>query len=196
MDIDIDFQTTFDVTKIITTAVPASMVQNGKLVRHNCGAYLQSIPVDQHTGLSAIPYEEADQYGFFKIDFLHLSVLDQFKDRQTMVQAAHTDPDWDLMLNPEVVGQLFQLRNHFDVVSQVKPHSIQELADCIALIRPGKKRLLTAYLRSPDAIRAHVYRTSSDDKSAFRRSHAIAYALTIVLQLHLLADKYPVNKRK
>lgn len=186
MDIDIDFQTTFDPLTIFTNGIRASMVKNNELVKHPAGVYLQSIPVDSVTQLAAIPYEQANELGYFKIDFLHLSILDNFETKQQIRTLLKKSPDWSLLEQKEHVLKLFQLHRHFNLVSQIRPQSVEELADCVALIRPGKRVLLPAYLKDKNDVRRFIYRQGDDDKSAFRKSHAIAYSLTIVLQLHLI----------
>lgn len=183
MDIDIDFPSTFDPSKYFDT-VHASMVQNNALVSHPCGEYFQRIAKDKITGLAAIPYKEAEKLGYFKIDFLRLSVLNVFENKDQIRTLLKREPDWTLLENPDVVSKLFQIHKHFDVISQLKPKSVQELADCVAIIRPGKKKLLAAYIKDKHVICKELYR--KEHKSDFRRSHAIAYALTIVLQLHLV----------
>lgn len=184
-DIDIDFRTDFDPLKYFREAIRASMVKNGELVKHPAGAYFQPIPVDHVTELSAIPYEQAEELGYFKIDFLHLSTLDYFDNKQQIRTLLKKEPDWSLLQNPSNVAKLFQIGKHYKLISEVKPTSVQALADCIALIRPGKRNLLNAYKKAPDVVRPELYRKNEDGYS-FKKSHAIAYALTIVLQLHLV----------
>ncbi len=97
MDIDIDLKTDFDPQKYFKEAVRASMVKNGELIKHPAGAYFQPIPVDSVTGLSAIPYEQAEEAGYFKIDFLHLSTLDFFDNKQQIRTLIKKEPDWLLL---------------------------------------------------------------------------------------------------
>jgi hypothetical protein len=185
-DIDIDFQTNFDPTKIFDDIIPASMVKKGKLVKHPCGHYFQSIPIDPHTGLAAIPYEQAEELEYFKIDFLHLSVLDHFENKNEIRTLLKLEPNWKLLLDQQSVQKLFQIHRHSKLLARVQPQSVQELADCVALIRPTKKHLIDQYMADKEQTRPQLYRQKDDDKSSFRRSHALAYALTIVLQLHLI----------
>ena len=187
-DIDIDFPTAFDPTHYLKGAIPASMVKKGELAKHPCGHYLQTIPVDVVTGLAAIPYDKAVELGYFKIDFLHLSLLDNFTSKQEIRDLLKVDPDWSLLTDPTVVPKLFQLHRNHSLLSRVKPRSVQEIADCIALIRPGKRDYLDAYLLDREKVRSYLYRQEGDDKSSFKRSHALAYALTVVLQLHLISQ--------
>ena len=186
MDIDIDFKPSFDPRTVLPQAVPASMLRDDDLAKHPCGHYLQNIPVDDITGWSAIPYKNAEDEGYFKIDFLHLSVLDYFESKHEIRTLLKVEPDWDILLDPDEVAKLFQISKHAAILSQVRPKSIQELADVVALIRPDKRHLLQDYRRDKKKIRPHLYRQNGDDKSSFKRSHAIAYAMTIVLQLHLI----------
>lgn len=188
-DIDIDFPSSFNPQHLFENAVQASMIKKNELVKHPCGMYFQNMAVDPITGLAAIPYEEAEVLGYFKIDFLHLTVLDSFKTKSEIRQLLKKEPNWDLLLNEQVVLQLFQLNKHTALLQQIKPRSIEELADTIALIRPGKRILLDSYLRDRKGTRPKLYRQTADDKSSFRKGHALAYALTIVLQLHAIEQK-------
>ena len=183
MDIDIDLPSTFDPSEFFET-VHASMVQNGNLISHPCGEYFQNMATDNVSGLAAIPYKAAEEEGYFKIDFLHLSVLDVFDSKEQIRTLVKKEPDWTLLENEEVVKKLFQIHKRFGVVSKIKPQSVQELADCVAIIRPGKKKLLDAYVKDRDLVRQELYRR--ENKSDFRKSHAVAYASTIDLQLHLI----------
>ncbi len=162
MDIDIDFQTTFDPRQLMKQAIPASMLKNGDLVKHQCGHYFQTIPVDPITNVAAIPYEPAQELGYFKIDFLHLSLLDNFKSKTEIRQLLGKQPNWKLLEDPVNVGKLFHLHKHAALVERVKPTSVQALADCLALIRPGKRQLLEQYLADPEKTRKQLYQRSED----------------------------------
>lgn len=165
------------------------MVKKNELVKHNCGYYLQDIPKDEITGFAAIPYEPAGELGYFKIDFLHLSVLDNFTSKEEIRSLMKIPPDWNLLLDKKCVEKLFQLGNHYDLLQQTRPTSVIELADNIALIRPGKRQLLGDYLYNKEKTRPLLYRQGTDDKSSFRKGHALCYAFTIILQLHLIAQQ-------
>ncbi len=188
MDIDIDFPSDFDPLDYFNQAVKASMVKNNKLATHPCGAYLQNIPKDKITQMSAIPYDKAEELGYFKIDFLHLSLLDNFDSKEQIRKLSKIPPDWNLLQDEEVVGKLFQIHRQFKVLNKIKPTSVEELADCISLIRPSKRVLISKYAEAKDktSIRKILYAPPEDGGMWFKKSHAIAYSLTIVLQLHLI----------
>jgi len=116
---------------------------------------------------------------------LHLSVYDHFQSREEIEALLELEPDWGLLQIPSEQVKLFQLSKHGELLSAVKPRSTEELADCLALIRPGKRQLLKLYLVQREATRRILYARDESGYS-FKKSHAIAYALVIVLQLHLI----------
>lgn len=187
MDIDIDFKSDFDPLTIFNQAVRASMVQNNELKKHPCGIYLQNIPQDPLTKLSAIPYKESNSLGYFKIDCLHLNILEHFENKQQIRDLLYTEPDWTMMQDPNVIVKLFHLSKWPMVIDIVKPQTIEDVADCLALIRPKKQHLLQKYnTQNKEQLRQELYKQEQGDKTSFKKGHAIAYALVIVLQLHLI----------
>lgn len=186
MDIDIDILP-FNLSKVFPTGVKASIYKDEKITAHPCGVYFQHIAKDPITGLSAIPYDVAEEFGFFKIDFLNVHVYDNFTSREEIKELLKHEPDWDLLNIPSVVSQLFQISKHFEIIDQIKPKSIIELSDCLALIRPQKRYLLKYYLENRIKNRELLYKKEpGSDGYAFKKAHSIAYSLVIVLQLHLI----------
>lgn len=191
MDIDLDLPTNFKPEDHFDNLVHASILRNGKLEKHPVGGYLQTMPVDPITGLAAIPHKIAERdYGFFKFDFLHLSVLNNFTTKNEIRALLRKEPNWDLLLQKSTYVNLFQLANHAEKIIKIAPKSVPELADCCALIRPGKWPILYEYTTATQAARAAlrpaIYMKTDKDAYSFKKSHAHAYALTIVLQLHLI----------
>jgi DNA polymerase III alpha subunit len=186
MDIDIDTPTSFNPNSIFPWT-RASLVKDESLQPHPCGVYPQNISIDPVTGLSAIPYNIAEDLGFYKIDFLHLNVYDHFKSRDEIEQLLEIEPDWTLLTDSKHQTKLFQLSKHGDILNEVKPKSIEELADVLALIRPGKKQLLKLYKAQRESTRRILY-AKDETGYSFKKSHAIAYAMVIILQLHLISS--------
>lgn len=191
MDIDIDMQTNFDPSDVFDIK-KASIVDNGKLKKHQVGVYFQNMPVDPITGLASIPYKEAEKEGYIKIDFLHLSILDHFENKDQIRKLSNIEPDWALLEDEEVVLKLFQIHKHYSLLNMIKPTTVLELADCLALIRPSKAFLLNKYIemkkkKQLNSFRKDVlYSSNVGGGYSFKKGHAISYALTIVLQLHLI----------
>lgn len=183
MDIDIDLRPDFKPEKHFKIT-PACTVEKGELKRHNVGVYFQNIPRDAITGLAAIPYKHAEECGYIKIDLLPLNLLSYFDSKNEIKRLLKRTPNWKLLENRETVERLFHLANSYELVKAVKPTSVNALADVLALIRPNKKGLLNKYLKDPEATRAELY--IKRDPSDLRKAHAVAYALNVVLQLHLV----------
>lgn len=184
-DIDIDVTSHFN-PKNYFNCVNASIINNNQIKKHNVGVYLQNIPVDPITKLAAIPYNVAGDYHYFKIDMLHLSVLDIFENKQQMRDLLKIEPDWSILKYHDVVEKLFQLSKHYEVIDRIRPKSILEIADCMAIIRPGKRKYLDKYCQDRHHVRKFIYMKESE--TDFKKSHAIAYAHIVVLQLHLIKD--------
>lgn len=191
MDIDIDLRPDFKLERVFKNATPASTVEDKagvkELKRHPVGAYFQTIPKDPITGLSAIPYEEAEELGYLKIDFLNLTLLNSFESKDEVLYFARKEPKWDRLMDREFTERLFHISKHYDVVERVKPSSILELADILALIRPGKMILLDKYLKNKKLARKELY--TKRQASDLRKSHAIAYAVNIVINMNLIEAK-------
>ena len=84
-DIDIDFADRKKVLDVIQH-VPAAMKENSTFKKHNTGVYCTSVPYNPITGLSTIDYKEAEDRGYFKIDFLNVSVYEGVKDRKHLLE--------------------------------------------------------------------------------------------------------------
>lgn len=182
-DIDIDVQPPFTPSNIFDVTIASNILSN-EVKKHPVGVYFQNIP--SINKLSAIPYKEAEECGFIKIDFLHLNMLSYFQTKDEIREILKIEPQWSKLLDEDFVSKLFQISKHYNIVSAIAPNSIQELADCIALIRPNKIKLLTKYIKNREKTRIELYKKQSN--SDYRKSHAIAYAHVIVLQMNLLTN--------
>ncbi len=184
-DIDIDFA---DRTKIldIIKHVPASIVENGVNRKHNTGVYVTSIPVNPLTGYASLDYKTAEERGYFKIDFLNVSVYKDVKDEDHLKKLLETEPLWDLLLEDEFSNNLFHVNGHGNVLRTMKPRSIEELAAVLAMIRPAKR-----YLIGKDwlDVKKEVWLKPENDEYYFKKAHAIAYAHAIVVQMNLLCEQ-------
>lgn len=183
-DIDIDVPPSFSPTRLFPWT-RAAVVRDGEYTQHPCGVYPQEIPADPLTGLAAIPYDAAEELGYFKIDFLHLHVYQHFQTRAEIDQLIAKDPDWQLLLIQSNHKKLFQVANHSDLILKLKPASVEDLADLMALIRPGRRQLIPLYMKSKQMARQVLW-NSTDQGYTFKRSHALSYAYVLILQLHLI----------
>ena len=96
-----------------------------------------------------------------------------------------TEPMWELLEHQEVVEQLFHINNHFDIVKQYKPKSIEQLAMILAMIRPGKRHLVG---KTWAEVEADVGVKPKGNTYFFKKSHSYGYALAIIVQLNLIVE--------
>jgi len=154
--------------------------------KHNSGVYLQPIPFDQLTGLSSIDYKEAEDRGYFKLDFLNNSLYTGVRDEQHLDELTNKEPIWDLLQHEDVVKNLAHVHAHINVLRVLKPSSVIELAEVLAIIRPAKRPLLN---ESKETIKKEVWIKPTDGSYYFKKAHAIAYAVSIVVQLNLFCEQ-------
>lgn len=189
MDIDIDFLDRNKILDIVPHRV-AMRTQRGDNLKHNTGVYFTEIPHNPFTNLSTIDYEEAERRGYFKIDFLNVNIYEGVKNEEHLVTLLTTEPNWELLSYKEIVDQLFHINGHFDIVNKLKPNSIEELAAVLAIIRPAKRHLVDS---DWDKINKEVWVKPEDESYFFKKSHAIAYAHAIVVQLNVLCERAEQN---
>ena len=188
-DIDIDFvdrDSALDLFKHIK----ASRVDEGKLVKHNTGVYLHEVPVKAVENLCAVPYEEAEERNYFKIDFLNVGIYKGVRDEAHLIQLMETEPLWDLLLDDEFIQNLFHVNGHGSILRQSKPESIEQLAAVLAMIRPAKRYLIG---KDWTTVMAEVWTKPENEDYFFKKSHATAYAVAIVVQMNLICEQISVE---
>lgn len=183
-DIDIDFVDRDNALSLFKHKA-ASRLDNDQLVKHNTGVYFHQVPVDIKTGLSKIPYDVAEEKGFFKIDFLNVGIYKGVQNEEHLNQLMNTEPLWDLLEQEEFVNLLFHVNGHTSVLKQMKPSSVEQLAAILALIRPAKRHLIG---KPWSEVMAEVWLKPENDEYYFKKSHAIAYATAIVVQMNLICE--------
>jgi len=183
-DVDIDMANRDDFLKLINHT-PASIENDGKFTKHNTGVYFQNIPKFPLEGYSTIDHKQAEDEGWFKVDFLNAGVYNDVIDETHLNKLVAIEPMWELFEHKEIVDQLFHVSNHFDIIQQHPPKSIDQLAMILAMIRPGKR-----YLVGKDwaGIEKEVWIKPKDNTYFFKKSHSYGYALAIIVQLNLLVE--------
>jgi hypothetical protein len=183
-DIDIDFA---DRTKalVLFDHVTAAIEDNGTYKKHNTGVYCTSIPYNPITGLSTIDYKQAEDRGYFKIDFLNVGVYEGVKNKEHLKKLLETEPLWDLLLEDEFTQNLFHVNGHGSILRQSKPKSIEELAAVLAMIRPAKRYLIG---KEWSTVMTEIWKKPENDEYYFKKAHAVAYAAAIVVQMNLICE--------
>lgn len=160
---------------------------DGKFEKHNTGVFFQNIPRDPTTNVATLDHRIAKDYGYFKIDFLNVNMYKDVKSEEHLLSLLNREPPWDFFLYSEITDKLFHLNGHSNLLVKYKPQSVEDLAMILAIMRPAK-----AYLQKHDwdTIRKNVWEKSTeDDRYFFKRSHALSYALAIIVNLNLLIEE-------
>ena len=117
-----------------------------------------------------------------------MNVYKDIKSEQELVELMIQEPDWDMLKDAKIVENLFHLNGHYNIVSKLEPKTIEQLAAVLAMIRPAKRYLM---LTDWEEIMKDVWVRPTDGSYFFKKSHAIAYAQAIVVQMNLISkDKY------
>jgi DNA polymerase III alpha subunit len=81
---------------------------------------------------------------------------------------------------------IFHVNGYHDLVARLKPRSIEQLAMFLALLRPGKKHLISICEEKGFQSIADEIWTKNEDAYTFKKAHAISYAHAIVVQMNYI----------
>ena len=184
-DIDIDFADREQVLDLLDVT-PASIIKDNKLLRHNTGVYATDIPVDPFSGSASLDYNVAEDRGYMKLDLLNVHVYKQVRDETHLVELMR-DPDWTKLYDPTICQQLIHVNNHYDTLLKMPEpvDTIARLAMFLAVIRPAKRHLIG---RTWKEVSTTIW-DKVEGEYAFKKSHAVAYAQLVVVNLNLLCEQ-------
>jgi hypothetical protein len=184
-DIDLDFADRDSVLKLIPHT-PARQMHQGQVRRHNSGVYVTDIPYDPVNQCASLDYETAEQLGYFKIDFLNMSVYQLIQDPEHYKQMLAQEPTWTrLWTNPEWAKQLVHVGNYTELLASMRPDSIPRMAAFISIIRPGKAHLQNQPWAT---VFESVWDGDSSQGFVFKHAHAIGYAALVALHMNLFSQ--------
>lgn len=186
-DIDIDFPNR-DQALAHLRHHPAGIQRDGQLIRHNTGIYTTRIPTDPFTGVASIDHHDAENRGYIKLDFLNVSLYQRVQSEEHLAQLTNQEPEWDRLYDPEFCAQLIHIGNHYDTLIRMPEavNSIPRMAMFLSVIRPAKRHLIG----KPWAeVASTVWDRPSDDSYYFKKSHAVAYAHLVVINMNLLNNR-------
>lgn len=185
-DIDIDFA---DRSKVLSTLphIAASRIERGELKKHNTGIYLQNIPKNPINNIASIDFETAETRGYFKIDFLNVSVYNEIKNEQHLIDLMNKEPLWELLLQEEFVDLLFHLKGHTDILKKTCPTSVEQLAAVLAMIRPAKRHLIG---KDWTTIMKEIWTKPTNGEYYFKKAHSFSYAFLVIVHMNLLCEQF------
>jgi len=181
-DIDIDFADRDIILSHLKHRV--AKLDSGK--KHNTGIYATEIPHNPVDNVSTIEHKTAEDRGYFKLDFLNVSIYKNVKDETHLVSLMEKEPLWELLEHEDFSEKVFHLNGHSNLLKQLKPTSVEQLAATLAIIRPAKRHLLN---ESWEKILKEVWIKPEDGSYYFKKAHAFAYAISVIVHMNLLCDE-------
>jgi hypothetical protein len=186
-DIDIDLPDRDAILRLIPH-VPAAMRQHGQVRRHNSGVYVTNIPRDPINDCAALDYQEAEDRGYFKLDFLNQSVYRLIRDPEHLEAVMARPPSWPrLWQDAAWASQLVHVGNYTALLADMRPDTIPRMAAFISVIRPGKAHLQR---RPWSEVFESVWDGDVSRGFVFKKSHAVSYAHLVILHMNLLDGSY------
>ena len=181
-DIDIDFADRTIALEKLTHRV--AKLDTGK--KHNTGVYATEVPHNPVNKLSTIEHKTAEERGYFKLDFLNVSIYKDVENEQHLTQLMERTPLWQLLEHKDFVDKVFHLSGHDTLLKQLKPQSVEQLAATLAIIRPAKRHLANS---NWNLILQEVWTKPTDNSYYFKKAHAFAYAMSVIVHINLLCEK-------
>ena len=181
-DIDIDFADRTVVLAQIKHRV--AKLDTGK--KHNTGVYANEIPHNPVDGLSTIEHKTAEERGYFKLDFLNVSIYKEVNNEAHLTELMERKALWQLLEHKDFSDKVFHLNGHDELLKQLKPTSVQQLAATLAIIRPAKR-----YLANKDweTIMKEVWIKPTNGDYFFKKAHAVSYAMACVVHMNLICEQ-------
>jgi len=181
-DIDIDFADRNVILSQINHRV--AKLETGK--KHNTGVYVTECPHNPVTNLSTVDYKTAEDRGYFKLDFLNVSIYKDVRDETHLQELMERKPIWQLLEHKDFSEKVFHLNGHDELLKQLKPSSVKELAATLAIIRPAKRHLADKDWKT---IMDEVWTKPTNGEYFFKHAHAVSYAVAVVVHMNLLCEQ-------
>lgn len=180
-DIDIDFADRDIVLSKLQHRV--ARLDTGK--KHNTGIYVTEVPHNPVDNLTTIDYKTAEERGYFKIDFLNVSIYKDVKDENHLQELMRREPQWELLEHDEFTDMLFHVNGHGDILRTLKPRTVEQLAAVLAIIRPAKRHLVN---KDWDTVLKEVWIKPENNEYYFKKAHAVSYAMAVVVHMNLIVE--------
>ena len=154
--------------------------------KHNTGVYATEIPHNPVDNLATVDYKTAEERGYFKLDFLNVSIYKDIKDEAHLTELMEREPLWELLEHEDISEKVFHLNGHSQLLKVLKPNSVSKLAATLAIIRPAKRHLAN---ESWETIMKEVW-IKPEEGYYFKKAHAVSYAMACVVHMNLLCEEF------
>ena len=180
-DIDIDFADRDVILSQLKHRV--AKLNTGK--KHNTGIYATEIPHNPIDNLATVEHKAADERGYFKLDFLNVSIYKDVRDEAHLTELMEREPIWQLLEHEDFSEKVFHLNGHSSLLKVLKPNSVLQLAATLAIIRPAKRYLAN---ESWETIMKEVW-IKPEEGYYFKKAHSVSYAMACVVHMNLLCEQ-------
>ena len=181
-DIDIDFAD----REVVLSKLQHRVAKLDSDKKHNTDIYVTEIPHNPVDNLSTIDHKAAEERGYFKLDFLNVSIYKDIRDEQHLTELMNKEPLWDLLEHDDFVKNVFHINSHADVLRTLQPKSIEQLAAVLAIIRPAKRHLAN---KDWQTIMKEVWIKPTNGEYYFKKAHAMSYAMACVVHMNLICEQ-------
>ena len=182
-DIDIDFADRDIILSNLKHRV--AKLDSGK--KHNTGVYATEIPHNPIDNLATIEHKTADERGYFKLDFLNVSIYKDVRNETHLQQLMETEPQWELLQHDDFNSLVFHVAGHGTVLRSMKPTTVEQLAAVLAMIRPAKRHLIG---KDWTTVMKEVWTKPTNGEYYFKKAHAFSYAMAVVVHMNLLVEGF------
>ena len=153
--------------------------------KHNTGVYVTECPHNPVDNLCTVDYKTAEDRGYFKLDFLNVSIYDKVRDEEHLRHLMNKEPLWELLEEKDFCDLVFHVSGHHELIKKLKPKNIPQLAAVLAIIRPAKRHLQDS---DWNTITEQVW-TKPEEGYFFKKAHAVSYAMACVVHINLLCEE-------
>lgn len=172
--------------------IPAAVIRDGALGKHNSGIHITEIPVDPLKGCATLEFVSAQDRGYIKLDLLNVGVYQQVRGEQHLQQLMNTEPPWDRLYDPAFCSKLIHVGRHYNSLISMPEavNSIPRLAMFLAIIRPAKKHLIGLPWKE---VAKTIWEKPTDGTYGFKMSHSLGYAHLVAVHCNLLNEQDPLK---
>ena len=182
-DIDIDFADRNLILDKIEHRV--AKLDTGK--KHNTGVYVTECPHNPIDNLSTIEHKTAEERGYFKLDFLNVSIYKDVRDEAHLTKLMEQEPQWQLLEHDDFNNLVFHVGGHGTILRTMQPRSVEQLAAVLAMIRPAKRSLVG---ETWETVMKEVWVKPTTNDYFFKKAHAFAYAMSVIVHMNLLCEQF------
>ena len=186
-DIDIDFAD----RDIILSQLKHRVAKLNTDKKHNTGVYTTEIPHNPVDNLSTIEHKTAEERGYFKLDFLNVSIYKDVRNEAHLQERMEREPLWQLLEHKDFSEKVFHLNGHSPLLKKLRPTSVEQLAATLAIIRPAKRHLAD---ENWEKIMKEVWTKPTNGEYYFKKAHAVSYAMACRVHMNLICENLNDNK--